>query len=175
MGLYTRDRFSGEDAPAGPMYNRDATLRLAWTDPVGWAGLDKVPPTINAIHLARVEQERLRQRQHELRNRLGELADEANSLGIRLDATRDQLHLAGLRGTLNDELARCSTELRILRNEYADNQAMIDALERHVARVEAGDRGPLRAHITHAHRPSSSDMDVSAAASPISGPRPAWG
>ena len=42
-GLYTRDPFEGEDAPAGPMYNRDKTISREWFDPVGWAGLDKVP------------------------------------------------------------------------------------------------------------------------------------
>jgi hypothetical protein len=42
-GLYTRDPFEGEDAPAGPMYNRDKTISREWYDPVGWAGLDKVP------------------------------------------------------------------------------------------------------------------------------------
>ncbi|MGH3148378.1 MAG: hypothetical protein ACRDTR_21560, partial [Rubrobacter sp.] len=42
-GLYTRDPFEGEDAPAGPMYNRDKTICKEWYDPVGWAGLEKVP------------------------------------------------------------------------------------------------------------------------------------
>ena len=43
-GLYTRDPISGEDAPAGPLYNRDGSVRLSWYDPVSWAGLSKVPP-----------------------------------------------------------------------------------------------------------------------------------
>ena len=43
-GLYARDPFEGEDAPAGPMYNRDKSVSRAWYDPVGWAGLDKVAP-----------------------------------------------------------------------------------------------------------------------------------
>ena len=33
-GLYTRDPFEGEDAPAGPMYNRDKTISREWFDPV---------------------------------------------------------------------------------------------------------------------------------------------
>ena len=51
-GLYARDPFEGEDAPAGPMYNRDKSVSRAWYDPVGWAGLDKVAPpteTLEAI------------------------------------------------------------------------------------------------------------------------------
>src|SRR5215212_8540384 len=31
-GLYARDPFEGENAPAGPMYNRDKTVRRAWYD-----------------------------------------------------------------------------------------------------------------------------------------------
>src|SRR3712207_473934 len=51
-GLYARDPFEGEDAPAGPMYNRDKSVNRAWYDPVGWAGLDKVPPPDEALEAA---------------------------------------------------------------------------------------------------------------------------
>ncbi|MBV8349906.1 MAG: hypothetical protein JOZ49_21015 [Mycolicibacterium sp.] len=44
-GLDTDDPFGGERAPAGPRYARNGTLRPSWADPVGWAGLDKVPAT----------------------------------------------------------------------------------------------------------------------------------
>ena len=42
-GLDTRDPIGGERAPAGPKFDRDGTVRHAWRDPLGWAGLDKVP------------------------------------------------------------------------------------------------------------------------------------
>jgi hypothetical protein len=44
-GLDTEDPFGGERAPAGPRYERDGAIRASWGDPVGWAGLDKVPAT----------------------------------------------------------------------------------------------------------------------------------
>lgn len=44
-GLDTADPFGGERAPGGPRYARTGAIRAAWADPVGWAGLDKVPPT----------------------------------------------------------------------------------------------------------------------------------
>ena len=44
-GLDTGDPFGGERAPAGPRYEREGSVRLCWSDPVGWAGLDKEPPT----------------------------------------------------------------------------------------------------------------------------------
>ncbi len=42
-GLDTEDHFGGERAPAGPRYERSGTVRHAWADPLGWAGLLKVP------------------------------------------------------------------------------------------------------------------------------------
>ena len=44
-GLDTDDPFGGERAPAGPRYERNGTIRPSWADPVGWAGLEKVPAT----------------------------------------------------------------------------------------------------------------------------------
>ena len=43
-GLDTRDRFGGERAPSGPRYERDGSVRASWANPLGWAGLLKVPP-----------------------------------------------------------------------------------------------------------------------------------
>ena len=44
-GLDTRDPLGGERAPAGPRYERNGSVRLCWSDPVGWAGLDKEAPS----------------------------------------------------------------------------------------------------------------------------------
>jgi hypothetical protein len=60
--LDTADPFGGERAPAGPRYERTGVVRASWADPVGWAGLDKVPATpagrarANETHLAELEQ-----------------------------------------------------------------------------------------------------------------------
>ena len=43
-GHDTKDRLGGERGPAGPRYERDSSVRASWADPVGWAGLSKVPP-----------------------------------------------------------------------------------------------------------------------------------
>jgi hypothetical protein len=43
-GLDTEDSFGGERAPAGPRYERDGSVRRAWSNPLGWAGLEKVSP-----------------------------------------------------------------------------------------------------------------------------------
>jgi hypothetical protein len=44
-GLDTEDRFGGERAPSGPRYERDGSIRPSWANPLGWAGLLKVPPS----------------------------------------------------------------------------------------------------------------------------------
>ena len=43
-GLDTRDRFGGERAPSGPRYERNGSVRTSWSNPLGWAGLLKIPP-----------------------------------------------------------------------------------------------------------------------------------
>ena len=43
-GLDTEDYFGGERAPSGPRYERNGSIRTAWANPLGWAGLLKVPP-----------------------------------------------------------------------------------------------------------------------------------
>jgi hypothetical protein len=41
-GFYAKDPVSGENAPAGPKFNRDGTIRRSWHNPLGWSGLQKV-------------------------------------------------------------------------------------------------------------------------------------
>ena len=62
-GLYAQDPISGENAPAGPMYERDGSPRPSWFDPLGFAGLDQVPPPPREIDALEREQERIDERQ----------------------------------------------------------------------------------------------------------------
>lgn len=78
-GLDTGDPFGGERAPAGPRYERGGSVRLCWSDPVGWAGLDKEPPSPMA------EQRTIDDRMTELD---GKLALVAGELGARADELR---------------------------------------------------------------------------------------
>ncbi len=48
----TQDPLGGERGPAGPRYERTAAVRTSWGDPVGWAGLHKVPPDEHAARAA---------------------------------------------------------------------------------------------------------------------------
>ncbi len=92
-GLYAHDPFSGEDAPAGPMYNRDGSLRRAWYDPLGWAGLDKEPPPSVALNLVMARQEELTRQDGELQTRIEEKSQELMGLGVELAAMRGEPHM----------------------------------------------------------------------------------
>ena len=79
-GLETGDPFGGERAPAGPRYERTGSVRRCWSDPVGWAGLDKVSPTPGA------ELQAIKDRMVELD---GQLAATRQELDARTDELRN--------------------------------------------------------------------------------------
>jgi hypothetical protein len=80
-GLDTGDPFGGERAPAGPRYERDGSVRLSWSDPVGWAGLDKEAPSPRAEHRA-------------IEDRIVELDAQLAVATAELDAHGDELRRA---------------------------------------------------------------------------------
>ena len=77
-GLDTGDPFGGERAPAGPRYERGGSVRLCWSDPVGWAGLDKEPPSVAAE--AQVIEDRIAELDTRLAVVAGELDTDADEL-----------------------------------------------------------------------------------------------
>jgi hypothetical protein len=90
-GLDTRDRFGGERAPSGPRYERNGSVRTSWSNPLGWAGLLKIPPRDGDLTDA------LEQRVAELDLRLSELddtieADRAALRGLRAQALSLRAH-----------------------------------------------------------------------------------
>lgn len=157
-GLYTRDPFAGEDAPAGPMYNRNGSVRRAWYDPVGWAGLDKVVPSDVALAQIAAEQAALRETQLRLRADVDEKARELQGLGARVAAMRLQPHLYQLFATHQQQVEKLGSEVNQLRSQMAANQSLLEALEFYADQLRAGARGPARAHIRHAHAPTSHEQ-----------------
>jgi hypothetical protein len=97
-GLDTGDPFGGERAPAGPRYERGGTVRLCWSDPVGWAGLDKELPSAAAAQRA------IEDRIVELDIQLAATEDELVSQSKELRGARAGSRALGSRENL-DELA----------------------------------------------------------------------
>ena len=156
-GLYARDPFEGEDAPAGPMYNRDKSVSRAWYDPVGWAGLDKVPPPTETLEAILEQQADITSRCHALRAEIDVKSRQLKRLGTELTAMRDRSHLDAPYREAARRVSQLSGEIDRLRSRLATDEAVSESLEEYARRLKAGERDPARAHIARAHRPASED------------------
>ncbi len=154
-GLYARDPISGENAPAGPRYNRGGTVRLAWYDPLGWAGLDKVAPPCTRLATLQARRAEMATRQQTLIDTIKARSAELYTLGMEIVSLQGHPHLAARHQDRQSELEARSREIRELRAEFAENKALLAALDHHITRVRAGEREPARAHIRHEHLPMS--------------------
>ncbi|MDX1688173.1 MAG: hypothetical protein R3248_09345 [Candidatus Promineifilaceae bacterium] len=154
-GLYARDPFSGENAPAGPRYNRDGTVRRSWYDPLGWAGLDKVPPPDEALRHVLARRAEVDVRRQELEEAIEEKSEALVELGIEARAMRGRPHLQRPFAERQQQIDALAEELDGLRAELTENESLLRALDLYAGRLRAGLRGPLRAHITRPHRPAS--------------------
>ena len=154
-GLYTRDPFEGEDAPAGPMYRRDKSPDPAWYDPVGWAGLDKVPPRAEALRIVSIRGQEIEARRKTLRAEIEDKSQRIKELGLEVEAMRDNSHLSVPYNARARELEELSAEVAGLQAEHATGETVRESLEGHAGRLESGERGPARTHISHAHQPAS--------------------
>ncbi len=132
-GLDTHDVFGGERAPAGPRYDRGGAVRASWSDPLGWAGLQKEAPTAvaaaadlrarTALLAARVREldeavsagrAALREEAAGLRSLDGHAGMRAWATGRRAalrEAERALAATCGERTRLSDELALCREHL----------------------------------------------------------------
>jgi len=153
-GLYAQDPFAGENAPAGPMYNQNRTMRRSWFDPVGWSGLDKVSPAYEETRLIVAQQVELRQLERQLQGEIQEKAFELRNLGIATRAMRTQPHLQRLHADYQGKVETLSEELARLRTDLAARRALLHTLDGYAALLAAGVREPPRAHIRRALTPA---------------------
>ena len=148
-GLFARDPISGENAPAGPMFNRDGTPRGSWYDPLGFAGLDKVPPPPQSLRMLAEDCRKVSQRQVELEHLIPDKAAVLQSLGIKLTAMEGSPHLARQHAALEKEINVSSAEVRALRREFFENSALLQGLTRRLEQIRLGLRDAPHAHIRH--------------------------
>ena len=154
-GLYARDPIAGENAPAGPVYNRDGMVRRSWFDPLGWSGLDKVPPSSEALRRVGERIEQVESHRRMLANLIEEKSDQVAIMGVEAESMQGRPHLASIYAERRQNISALSDELRDLRAEYAAEGSTLEALELYAQQLQRGDRGPLRAHIRRAHRPTT--------------------
>jgi hypothetical protein len=152
-GLDTRDFIGGERAPSGPKYNRDGSVRQSWFDPLGWAGMDKVPtpPQIP----------------HKLQERAGEMEEQIQALDGRITAQRQvveqlELDITSLRNSeYGGEIAKSKEgaaaverkALDAMQRERAIAAETIRALQGMQRRMAAGEQSSPTAHLNAVHHP----------------------
>jgi hypothetical protein len=137
------------------MYNRDGSVRRAWHDPLGWAGLDKVPPPSQALDRVLAQQSQVRARQDTLEADIEQKMLRLEQLGVEANAMRRQPHLGKLHKNHQRAISDLSEEIGTLRGQLSGEQALLEALEGYASQINAGMRGPLRSHIHRAHQPTS--------------------
>jgi hypothetical protein len=154
-GLYARDPIAGENAPAGPLYDRDGTMRRSWYDPLGWAGLDKLPPPDEALAVVQLQITEVSQRAATLRDKIARDSQELTGLGVQSRAVQDQPHLRQQHNRQQARIESLSEELNQTRADLAADDALLAALSLYAERLHAGQRGSPRSHLVREHRPFS--------------------
>jgi len=164
-GFYAHDPVSGENAPAGPKYQRSGAVRRSWHNPLGWAGLQKVRPPGKMDDILRAELNALREMQAADEAAAETRRERVARLYARSRALRDQPHLANAYREAWAQVQEEERALNRLHDAIAERKEIIQACERQLAQVEAGDYGDRRAHIRREHRPQSeAEIRVSALA-----------
>lgn len=154
-GLYANDPFSGEDAPAGPMYGRGGAMRRAWYAPLAWAGLDKVPPPPQRLALVQARLAEIETQQEETAVLIAAKAAQLTGLGVEIRAMQNKPHLRLLLQERVKAETAVSAELTNLRADLAANTALAESLQQYAAQIRDGERGPIRGHIHRAHHATS--------------------
>lgn len=158
-GLYVHDPIAGENAPAGPVYNPDGRMRRSWYDPLGWAGLDKVPPPDQTPARIVEQREAVLARRAALELTIETKSRELTSLGLEAAAMVGLTYLAREHAAHQAKITALARELDQLRAQVAGDDALAEALALHAADWQAGQRGEARAHIHRAAHPApASDL-----------------
>ncbi|MDQ4063655.1 MAG: hypothetical protein M3122_07165, partial [Actinomycetota bacterium] len=137
------------------MYNRDGSVARTWYDPVGWAGLDKVPPPPEAIRTVLEQQAEIATRRATLQGGIEEKSRELKGLGVEAAVTRGRPHLRSLYEGHRKRIRDLSAEVERLRARVAADAVLSESLEDYAERLRAGEREPPRAHIVRAQQPAS--------------------
>ncbi len=146
-GLFARDPISGENAPGGPMYNRDGSLRSSWYDPLGFAELDQVPPPTRELELLEAQIAELEARNRELDTLIPAATAALQQLGSRLRSMTGGAHLGAQHTSQQERVAEQAAQVAELRKERADNDTLLEGVRRSADRVRLGQAGDPRAHI----------------------------
>ncbi|MBI5292322.1 MAG: hypothetical protein HY872_10650 [Chloroflexi bacterium] len=154
-GLFARDPIAGENAPAGPKYNRDGSVRRSWIDPLGWAGLDKVSPPDEALPALAERRTAIEARLAAAQTDIAARTAQLRAMELDAAAMVDAPHFKSVHAAHLKLMAELSKEIGRLHDQTAVDYALLEALQRYGDRLAQGRRLPARSHITLAHQPTS--------------------
>jgi hypothetical protein len=154
-GLDTKDPLKGETAPAGPKYNRDGTVRQSWHNPLGWAGLHKIPPS---RHTSQFLEEKIAAMQYQLETLEQQIVQSRTELietGLQVEVLSRAEHLTPLLKHQQEKLIEQEFRLNQLYQQGAALQDTLQAAHRRLADLKSGKHGDPQAHIKHPHHPET--------------------
>jgi hypothetical protein len=154
-GLYTGDFIAGEDAPAGPKYDRDGTVSKVWYNPLGWCGLDKVPPPPEELVFLELQQQRLHDEQTQLQRHIADQMALLLGLEMESEAIYGLPHLRERANELRERLRTTAEEIDQLKARRATNAVVLEACAATTPIIAtAQHRGP-RDHLRLPQEPTS--------------------
>jgi hypothetical protein len=156
-GLDTEDHFGGERAPSGPRYERDGTVRRAWMDPLGWAGLSKVPVDADeALELLRASVAELQRRLGDADERIATERTTLRRIAAEVRSLEAHDFARPLVESRRAELGRLEAELG---RSVARRAALAEELHVHVDELRGPSPPPApQAHLTARHLPRTAEQ-----------------
>jgi hypothetical protein len=156
-GLYAQDPVAGENAPGGPIYASDGSVRQSWFNPLGWVGLDKVAPSGQALQILDTRLEQCRQHCCELSDQIERKGSELAGLGVESEALAGYPDLEGIYRIYRTRIKTTSDELNELRRQLTQEEAKLDAFAYQAARLQRADFGSPRTHLRRPLQPASEE------------------
>jgi uncharacterized membrane protein len=155
-GMSVEDPFQGEDAPAGPMFNRNRSVRMSWSDPISFAELDLEPPPSQAAALLREREQAVERRQGEVAASIPALERDLAASGAEDGASSGDPNRTPSRIA---DRERLRTELTALQREREENELRLTDLRWRRDAAEEGRTTPPQAHLRRIPVPSAPGAD----------------
>jgi hypothetical protein len=130
-------------------------VRLAWYDPLAWAGLDKVPPPLDAPAGLAARIEELVVERAAAEQELANQRERVRGLELQSNALLANEYWGSVRKLSADALAKAQAELQAQALRVQSLTESEAACRQLLRRVEAGDWGNPQAHLRHQHRPEA--------------------
>lgn len=158
-GLFARDPIAGENAPAGPKYNRDGSVRRSWVDPLGWAGLDKVTPPSEVAATIAEGRAAIVRRLSQAQNEIAQKTTQLRIHGLEAESMLNAPHFASHYPEHLKKMKELSEAIEALHRQTAVDYALLESLEHYGEELSRGGRLPARSHIKLAHHPTPAEAE----------------